>query len=88
MDKRCCGIRGKLKENSEFEYQTCPNQQTDISTNRCNVGFFSGMEVNVQSPEIVETFCYFGDARAKVKAVNNVVTRIVTWSNLEIYCLW
>ena len=31
---------------------------------------------------------YFGDARAKVKAVNNVVTRIVTWSNLEIYCLW
>ena len=46
------------------------------------------MEVNVQSPEIVETFCYFGDARAKVKAVNNVVTRIVTWSNLEIYCLW
>lgn len=87
MHKRFCGIKGKLKENSELEYQTCPNQQTDISTNRRNVGFFSEMEVNVQSPEIVETFYYFGDARARGKAVNNVVTRIVTWSNLEIYCL-
>ena len=42
------------------------------------------MKLNVQSPEIAETFCFFCDTiRTRGSAVDNVVTRIVTWINLR-----
>ena len=33
VHKRYSGIRGKLKDNSEFKCQLCTNQQTDIVEN-------------------------------------------------------
>ena len=38
--KRCSGIRGKLKEDRKFKWQTCGNQQTDVTKD------FPGIELN------------------------------------------
>ena len=56
--KRCSGIRGKLKEDSKFKYQTCANQQTGI------VQVCPDIQLNSQSLEILEKFCcYLGDKK-------------------------
>ena len=52
VHKRCSGIRGKLEEDTKFK---CANQQTDIAE-EC-----LGIELNGQSLEIEEEFCYLGD---------------------------
>ena len=42
------------------------------------------MELNVQSPEIAETLCFFRDTiRTRGSAADNVLARIVTWINLR-----
>ena len=76
MQKRCSGIRGKLKEDSRFVCKIYANQQTEI------VEDFPGTELNDQSLEIVEKFCYLGTTiRASGFVVDSVITRIESrWS--------
>ena len=67
--KKCSVIRGKLKKDCKFKCQTCANQQTDIGED------FSGKELNGQSLEIVEKFCYLSELSQR-SAVDSVITRI------------
>ena len=52
MHKRCSSIRSKLEEESKFKCQACVKQQANI------VKVYPGIELNGQSLEIVEKFCY------------------------------
>ena len=54
VHKRCSGITGKLKENSNYKRQTRSNQQTDIAEDCQDI------ELNGQSLEIVEKLCDVG----------------------------
>ena len=56
MHKRCSSIKSKLKEESKFKSQICVKQQANI------VKVYPGMELNGQSLEIVEKFCYLDGA--------------------------
>ena len=70
IHKRFCGIKGELKEDSEFEYQTCAIEETDIPE-EC-----PGIQLNGQSLEIVEKFCYCShEIRAKARAVTNAIRK-------------
>ena len=53
IHKRCNGIRGKLKEDSKFKCQTYANL-ADIAED-C-----PATELNTQSLETMEKFCYLG----------------------------
>ena len=49
------GQQRKLKKGGKFKCQTSAYQQTDMEQMN------PGIELNSQSIEIVETFCYLGD---------------------------
>ena len=71
MCEGCSGIRGSLKEDSKFKCQRCANQQTCIAEDCL------GTELDGQSLEIMENFCYFGDTvRARKSVLYSVITRI------------
>ena len=79
LHKRFSGIRGKLKEDSKLKCQTCANLQRDIGDD-C-----TGIELNDQSIETVEKFCYLGDTvGAREGGFASVITRIRSgWCNFR-----
>ena len=79
VHRKCSGIRGKLKEDSLFKYQTCANQQTNIAED-C-----PGIELNGRSLEIVEKFfCLSDTIEAREVAIDNGITRIRSgWCRLR-----
>ena len=82
LHKKCSRIRGKLKEDRKFKHQTRANQLADIEN--C-----TGIELNVQSPEIVKNFCYIGDSIGARRDVFDSVKQgsWVDGVNSEILCL-
>ena len=79
LDHKRRNSRGKLKEDSNFKCQIYENKLKDIAKN-C-----PSTELNVQSLDTVEMFCYLGDTKeARRSAVNSVATRIRNrWSKFR-----
>ena len=68
-----------MKEDSEFEYQTCAIEETDIPE-EC-----PGIYLNGQSLEIVEKLCYRShEIRAKARAVTSAIRKAKSgWSKFR-----
>ena len=73
MHKTCKGMRGKLKEDSETKCQTNSNQQAGIAED-C-----PGIELDRQSLEIEENFCYLGDTQLELEWVPLNVLKDQEW---------
>ena len=79
MNKRCSGIRGKLKEYTRYNCHICANQQANIAED------FPNIKLNSQSLEFVEKFCYLGDTiETGWGALGSVITRVKGgWSKFK-----
>ena len=71
VQKRCSGIRFKRKKHDNYKWQACANQQTDVTV------VCPGIELNDQSPETLQKFCYLGDTIGpRESAVDSIITRM------------
>lgn len=76
VNKICCGIRGKLKQEPEFKFK-----QLEKDTKE----YYPVAELDGQYFEIVGKICYLGDTvKAKGSAVDCVLARIRNgWSKFQ-----